>query len=498
VVFLHGWGLGTRAYRRSLRRLIARGSHVVAPALPGLGGTADLPEEEMSLEGYAAWVDEFLSVVGIEAPAVVIGHSFGGGVATKLAHAYPERVGYLVLLNSVGGPADRPIWFWGVRFAREMLPDRQSFDLLLAMRDDLIDNIVGNPMGLIRAGRVARAADLRVELSDLRDRGVPVLALTTDADGVIPQTAFSSLCRAIGTDGTVLHGRHSWLLSDPDTFAEVLGNVVEVRVAGHQEEGSLSRVAEIRRALRSTGISRRISGTMLRNADPLWLMSAPASVLAGDMALLHPRLGSGEVRAIARPLAESPATRLTVVAADRPGLLAETAGVVTTHGLSVLDASAATWSGQNVALHSLTVTGTDAFSAQDWDRLGDALRRSGQKGTRRPGVSAIRARVVSYGAGTDRSLVRVTAPDQRGLLWAVSDWFARHGVSIESLDASTTEGVAHDVFLVTGKFAAADLIRDLSRGAERCPVRALLGLRPRRTGCGTWSVSSRQPAITGR
>lgn len=90
-----------------------------APALPGLGGTAELPHDEMSIGGYADWVDRFMGAVGIAEPALVIGHSFGGGVATKLAHAHPERVGYLVLLNSVGGVADRPAWEWGMHFMRE-------------------------------------------------------------------------------------------------------------------------------------------------------------------------------------------------------------------------------------------------------------------------------------------------------------------------------------------------------------------------------------------
>jgi UTP:GlnB (protein PII) uridylyltransferase len=81
----------------------------------------------------------------------------------------------------------------------------------------------------------------------------------------------------------------------------------------------------------------------------------------------------------------------------------------------------------------------------------------------------VRAKVIVYGAGDDRSLVRVTAADQVGLLWRISDWFARHGVSIESLDASTTNGVARDVFLVAGAFVATDLTSYLSRGSEAVP-----------------------------
>ena len=43
-----------------------------------------------------------MSRVGIDQPALVIGHSFGGGVAIKLARGHVERIRYLVLLNAKG------------------------------------------------------------------------------------------------------------------------------------------------------------------------------------------------------------------------------------------------------------------------------------------------------------------------------------------------------------------------------------------------------------
>ena len=468
VVFLHGWGLGSRAYRRPIRRLARRGCRVFAPALPGLGGTPDLPRHALSMAGYADWVDEFMTAVGIEEPALVIGHSFGGGVATKLAHAHPERVGYLVLLNSVGAVADRPLWSWPMHLAKEMLPGREGVELVLASRQDLVDNMVRNPCGLIRIARLARAADLSAELAELRGRALPVLALTTEGDAIIPQPAFAALCRAIGTDGQVLNGRHTWLLSHPDTFGQVLGNILEVRVADHQRRGAQTRSVDIADALSETKIPARTARSLLRQAPALWLMSAPARVLAADLALCHPRLGPGEVRAVARPTVGALDVRLTVVAADRPGLLADTAGAITAHGMSVSAASAATWPSRAMALHALTVQGAAGFTAEDWSRLGTDLAQVGRP-NRGPslGLLPVRAAVSVYGAGADRSLVRLTAPDQIGLLWAVSDWFASQRASIESLDVSTTDGVAHDVFLVSGTFEAADLRRHLSCGTNR-------------------------------
>jgi pimeloyl-ACP methyl ester carboxylesterase/glycine cleavage system regulatory protein len=481
VVFLHGWALGSRAYKRAVLRLIRRGCAVYAPAMPGFGGTADLPSVKMTIDGYAGWVDAFMTEIGIQGAALVIGHSFGGGVAVQLAHTYPERVGYLVLLNSVGGVTDGPPWEWAIRLAREMLPTRTSIETMVAMRDDLLANLVRNPLGLVRAGHLARTADLRAQLAELRRRGLPVLALTTEGDGVIPQAAFEALCEAVGTEGYVLSGRHSWLLADPDTFGEVLANVVEVRVAGHQATVASGRVAELAEALRMTTIPRRFGRALLGKAPALWLMSAAPAVLAGDLALCHPKLRRDEVRAVARPIAGSDWVRLTVVASDRPGLFADSAAVLAGHGISIVEASAVTWPERGLALHAITVAGADSLDDQTWSRLGDDLRSMGTAGGQlRPRfVPAGRATVTASGTGPGQTLVRVTAPDQVGLLWAICRWLADRSLSIDSLHAATQDAMARDVFLVSGSATVGDLAGHLSRASHRLPPRWGYGYRER-------------------
>ena len=64
VVLLHGWGLGHRTYRDVVRQLTARRCRVLAPDLPGFGGTAGLPE--LGFEELAGWVDAFLGEVGVD------------------------------------------------------------------------------------------------------------------------------------------------------------------------------------------------------------------------------------------------------------------------------------------------------------------------------------------------------------------------------------------------------------------------------------------------
>ncbi len=237
VVFLHGWAMAHHTYKRTLKRLVSQGCRVLAPAMPGFGGTPNLPISQLSFAGYAAWVAEFLDAVGVDEPALVIGHSFGGGVAIALAAEHPEKVGELVLINSVGGAwqrrgdkvrlmRERPLWDWGLTFTADLLPPRDLPRLLPILLEDLAPNLLFNPVGVLRTGLLARSADLRAELADIKRRRVPVVAISGDHDRVIPQSSFEALCDAAGCKGQVVRGRHSWLLADPDTFERTLSRIV--------------------------------------------------------------------------------------------------------------------------------------------------------------------------------------------------------------------------------------------------------------------------------
>jgi pimeloyl-ACP methyl ester carboxylesterase len=240
VLFLHGWGLGQHAYKRSLKRLVRLGCRVFAPALPGFGGTSELPRSDFSLAGYARWVDLFLEAVGVDEPVFVIGHSFGGGVSIQFAHDVPVRVRSLVLVNSIGGStwqsagtvvrsmAQRPLWDWGLHFPRDILPFPHVTRVLPVVLEDAVPNLLRNPWNLWKVANLARTADLTDELEELKRRQVPVVVLWGEGDRIIPKASFDALCAAIGSDGEVVTGNHSWLLADPDAFGEVMTNVVEV------------------------------------------------------------------------------------------------------------------------------------------------------------------------------------------------------------------------------------------------------------------------------
>ncbi|HEU4840408.1 MAG TPA: alpha/beta fold hydrolase [Ilumatobacteraceae bacterium] len=477
VLFLHGWGLDHESDRRALRRLTARGCNVIAPSLPGFGRSDELPVLERTLVGYARWVDRFLEAIGADEPVVVLGHSFGGGIATRFAHDRPERVRYLVMLNAVGdaqsfaagGLAGRPerIGLDAVRSLFDALRPSDDLATIGQMQRTLLANLRRHPFSVLQAAQAALTADLRAEMAVLAARALPVLVLWSDGDRLIPIAAFDTFCSAFGTDGHVVRGGHSWLLANPDVFGEVLDNVIHVEGQQHGARAATTSVDEVRRLLATTSLPPTTARRLLDGVSPMWALSESPEVLAADLALCHPRVRPGEVRAVARQLPDGDRFRLTVVAQDRRGLLADTTAVLATAGVSVDGASVMTWPEHRLAVHALTVRSDGGIDDGLWEQVGARLQASAETPVRMLFRPTGRARVTTTGAGTSSSIVRVTAPDDIGLLSATCRWFADHGISIEAAGIDTTNGVANDVFLIDGDCDTSQLAAHLSRAPRR-------------------------------
>lgn len=239
VVFLHGWGLTSRAYARTIPAVARAGARVIAPALPGFGKSDELPGA-YTWEKLANWVDDLLDHAGVDEPTFFVGHSFGGGVATATAWYHPDRARSLVLVNSVGGAVwksgdespshmdQRPIWDWGLHLPSEWTRKgyRKAFPVVAR---DFLTNAVFNFRALRLAARLARTADLRDELAELAERGLPVTVLWGNEDKVIPEATFAATCEAAGATGDIIEAAgHSWLLADPEGFGELMTNSLTV------------------------------------------------------------------------------------------------------------------------------------------------------------------------------------------------------------------------------------------------------------------------------
>ena len=105
VLLLHGSGPGVTAYanwRLTIPDLATR-VRVVAPDLVGFGFTERPDTVVYDMDTWVGQVVGLLDALGIER-ASVVGNSFGGALALRLAARYPDRVDRLVLMGSVGVP----------------------------------------------------------------------------------------------------------------------------------------------------------------------------------------------------------------------------------------------------------------------------------------------------------------------------------------------------------------------------------------------------------
>ena len=91
IVALHGWGRTGSDFVGVLAGLDALAIH-----LPGFGPTA-MPDAVWGTDDYARLIADAIEPFG---PVVLVGHSFGGRIAVRLAASRPELVSGLVLTGA--------------------------------------------------------------------------------------------------------------------------------------------------------------------------------------------------------------------------------------------------------------------------------------------------------------------------------------------------------------------------------------------------------------
>jgi pimeloyl-ACP methyl ester carboxylesterase len=99
LVFVHGLSGSWPNWLEQLP-VFAAERRVVTLDLPGFGHSP-MPQQTISIAGYARLLDRLLGELGIDAAAVV-GNSMGGFIAAELAIAFPQRVERLVLVSAAG------------------------------------------------------------------------------------------------------------------------------------------------------------------------------------------------------------------------------------------------------------------------------------------------------------------------------------------------------------------------------------------------------------
>lgn len=102
VVLIHGTSASLHTWEAWVRDL-ERDHRVISMDLPGFGLTGPAPDGDYSIEAYVRFIASLLDALSIRT-CVLAGNSLGGEIAWEVAHALPDRVSALVLVDAAGYP----------------------------------------------------------------------------------------------------------------------------------------------------------------------------------------------------------------------------------------------------------------------------------------------------------------------------------------------------------------------------------------------------------
>jgi len=119
IVFIHGYGGQGRQWEYQLWQF-SNDNRVIAIDLRG-HGRSDKPEGKYSMSTIQRDLKTALDVLGVKERVVLVGHSFGGAIATEFTVAHPERVERLILIATAGEFQLNPLYRLLLRFPKRVL-----------------------------------------------------------------------------------------------------------------------------------------------------------------------------------------------------------------------------------------------------------------------------------------------------------------------------------------------------------------------------------------
>ena len=125
LLFLHGWGAPAETYRLLLDHLAAY-CRVIAPDLPGFGGSAE-PQSPWCVDDYVDWTLAFARALQLD-EVILVNHSFGGRISIKLLarRPVPLTVKKAVFMDAAGIRPKRTAKYYikvfSYKLAKRLLP----------------------------------------------------------------------------------------------------------------------------------------------------------------------------------------------------------------------------------------------------------------------------------------------------------------------------------------------------------------------------------------
>jgi pimeloyl-ACP methyl ester carboxylesterase len=239
LVLIHGTSDHARSWDWTARAFSKR-FHVVAPDLRGHGDSQWSPDGAYLLAYYVVDLVDLIESLGQER-VTIVGHSFGGSVASRYAGIYPGRVSKLVLVDGFGPPpSSYAKWseFGAVPRAREWIDKRRrakerSTRRLASIEEGAGRLSAGNPRLSASQARHLALHGLRLHPDGYAWKVDPRVSQFISEDFALEITTF---WREITAPTLLCRGSESWT-EDPETTGQAVQlrnrRSISVQDAGH-------------------------------------------------------------------------------------------------------------------------------------------------------------------------------------------------------------------------------------------------------------------------
>jgi pimeloyl-ACP methyl ester carboxylesterase len=233
VMLVHAGIADRRMWRPYLPWLAGRGWHAIAPDLPGFG------EHAPAADSPAPWdfLRDVLDELALDR-AVLVGNSFGGAVALRLAVTAPERVRALAMISSPAPGMTPSPQLEAAWTAETEAMDRGDIDAAVdavvtawlapdapAELRELVAAMQRRAFELDPEGMLPEASD-PVEEDPERVRGITVPALVAAGESDMPDFTWSARALADALPHASHHmiagAGHLAPLEQPEAFRELL------------------------------------------------------------------------------------------------------------------------------------------------------------------------------------------------------------------------------------------------------------------------------------
>ena len=228
LLILHGWGSNSERWQRVKELLEKKGIEVLVLDLPGFGKTLS-PQKAWSRDDYINWIFQKVKERNWQ-KFNLLGHSFGGGLAVKIAATFPERIEKLILLSPaiIQRKSIKTYLFYYISYLGKKVFSLPGFKIFHPLAEKLIYKLAGTKDYYVADGimketmkKIGKEEPLEMILEKIK---IPTLILWGKKDDVLPIIdAYYIKEKIKGSELKIIpKARHSPHREAPEELAEII------------------------------------------------------------------------------------------------------------------------------------------------------------------------------------------------------------------------------------------------------------------------------------